>query len=50
MSIITNIIVYIKILPTMCHHVFMYDGKDKTTHSQTNSSTKYIYRIHVEVL
>ena len=27
----------------MCHHVFMYDGKDKTTNSQTNSSTKYIY-------
>ena len=33
----------------MCHHVFMYDGKDKTTNSQTNSSTKYIYLIHVEV-
>ena len=33
----------------MCHHVFMYDGRDKTTNSQTNSSTKYIYRIHVEV-
>ena len=26
----------------MCHHVFMYDGRDKTTNSQTNSSTKYI--------
>ena len=33
----------------MCHHVFMYDGRDKTTNSQTNSSTKYIYRIRVEV-
>ena len=33
----------------MCHHVFMYDGRDKTTNSQINSSTKYIYRIHVEV-
>ena len=33
----------------MCHHVIMYDGRDKTTNSQTNSSTKYIYRIHVEV-
>ena len=32
-----------------CHHVFMYDGRDKTTNSQTNSSTKYIYQIHVEV-
>ena len=27
----------------MCDHVFMYDGRDKTTNSQTNSSTKYIY-------
>ena len=26
----------------MCHHVFMYDGRDKTTNLQTNSSTKYI--------
>ena len=30
-------------LPTMCQHVFIYDGRDKTTNSQTNSSTKYIY-------
>jgi len=27
----------------MYYHVFMYDGRDKTTNSQTNSSTKYIY-------
>ena len=33
----------------MCHHVFIYDGRDKTTNLQTNSSTKYIYQIHVEV-
>ena len=33
----------------MCQHVFMYDGRDKTTNSQINSSAKYIYRIHVEV-
>ena len=26
----------------ICHHIFMYDGKDKNTNSQTNSSTKYI--------
>ena len=26
----------------MCHHVFMYDGRDKTNNSQTISSTKYI--------
>ena len=31
----------------MCHNVFMYDGRDKTTNSQTNSLTKYIYRIQV---
>ena len=41
-SIITNIIVYIRIVSTMQHHVFMYDERDKTTNSQTNSSTKYI--------
>ena len=33
----------------MCYHVFMYDERDKATNSQTNSSTKYIYRIHGEV-
>ena len=33
-----------------CHHVFMYDGRDKTTNSQTNSSTKYIYLIHVKYI
>ena len=26
----------------ICHHIFMYDGKDKNTYSQTNSSTKHI--------
>jgi hypothetical protein len=26
----------------MCHHVFMYDGKDKNTNSQINGSIKYI--------
>ena len=32
----------------MCHHIFMYDGRDKTINSQTNSSTKYIYfRVYV---
>ena len=33
----------------MCHRVFICDERDKTTNSQTNSSTKYIYRIHVEL-
>jgi len=27
----------------------MYDGRDKTTNSKTNSSTEYIYRINMEV-
>ena len=26
----------------MCHRVFICDERDKTTNSQTNSSTKYI--------
>ena len=30
----------------MCHHVFMYDGRDKNINSQTNGSIKYISNIH----
>ena len=26
----------------ICHHIFMYDGRDKNTNSQTNSSTKHL--------
>ena len=26
----------------MCHHVFMYDVRDKNINSQTNNSIKYI--------
>ena len=26
----------------MCHHIFMYDGRDKNTNSQTNGLIKYI--------
>ena len=26
----------------ICHHIFMYDGRDKNTNSQTNSLTKHI--------
>jgi hypothetical protein len=26
----------------MCHHVFMYYGRDKNTNLQTNGSSKYI--------
>ena len=34
----------------MCHHVFMHDGRDKNTNSQTNSSTKHISNImHMDV-
>jgi len=25
----------------MCHHIFLYDGKDKNINSQTNGSIKY---------
>ena len=27
----------------MCHHIFIYDGRDKNVNSQTNSSVRYIY-------
>ena len=30
----------------MCHHVFMYDGRDKNINSQTNGSIKYISNTH----
>ena len=33
----------------ICHHVFMYDGRDKNTNSQTNDSIKYTYQTHMEV-
>ena len=32
------------------HHVFMYDGWDKNTNPQTNSSTKYILNIYRGVM
>ena len=34
----------------MCHHVFMYDERDKNINLQTNSSTKYILNIHGDVM
>ena len=30
----------------MCHHGFMYEGRDKNTNSQTNDSIKYISNTH----
>ena len=34
---IIYVIVYIKnAIHDMCHHVFMYDGRDKNTNSQTH--------------
>ena len=30
----------------MCHHVSMYDGRDKNINSQTNGSLKYISNIY----
>ena len=35
----------------MCHHVFMYDGRDKNTNSETNvSAIKYILNTHGGVM
>ena len=34
----------------MCHHVFMHDGRDKNTNSQTNSSTKHILNTYGGVM
>jgi hypothetical protein len=34
----------------MCHHVFMYDGRDKNTNLQINGSIKYISNTHGGVL
>ena len=34
----------------MCHHVFMYDGRDKNTNSQTNSSTKHVLNAYGGVI
>ena len=28
----------------MCHHLFMYDGRDKNTKSQTNGRIKLFFR------
>jgi hypothetical protein len=34
----------------MCHHVSMYDRKDKNTNSQINGSIKYISNTHGGVM
>ena len=34
----------------MNQHVFMYDGRDKNTNSQTDDSIKYISNIHRGVI
>ena len=34
----------------MCHHVFIYDERDKNTNSQTNGSFKYISNTHEGVM
>ena len=34
----------------MCHHVFMYDGRDKNINSQINSSIEYISNTHGGVM
>ena len=30
----------------ICHHIFIYDGRDKNTSSQTKGSTKHILNTH----
>ena len=34
----------------ICHHIFMYDGRNKNTNSQTNSSTKHILNTYGGVM
>ena len=34
----------------ICHHVFMYYGRDKNTNLQTNSSTKYISNAYGDMM
>jgi hypothetical protein len=34
----------------MCHHIFMYDGRDKNTNSQINCSINYISNTHGGVM
>ena len=34
----------------MGHYIFVYDGRDKNTNSQTNSSTKYILNTCEDVM
>ena len=34
----------------MCHHVFMYDERDKNTNLQTNSPTEYISNTYRSVM
>ena len=46
---IIYVIVYIKnAIHDTCHHVFMYDGRDKNINSQTNGQLN-IYQIYMEV-
>ena len=53
-SIIINILFMLSFIKNithdMCHHIFMYDGRDKNTNSQINDSTKYITNIHGVVM
>ena len=53
-SIIINILFMLSFIKNithdMCHHIFMYDGRNKNTNSQTNYSIKYISNIHGGVM
>ena len=34
----------------ICHHIFMYDERDKNINSQINSSTKYVLNVYGGVM
>ena len=36
----------LKYYPRYYHHIFIYDGRDKNTNSQTKGSIKYISNTH----
>ena len=44
------IIIYKNDTRDIYHHIFMYDGRDKNTNSQTNSSTKHILNTYGGVM
>ena len=39
-------LMYKNTIHDMYHHIFMYDGRDKNTNSQTNDPIRYISNTH----